>query len=413
MVKMSWLNDKHVQNWFENLKSERTVQNYKERFPRFLEWCKKTPTEIIKSRLEHLTTQDLEKRRYWESRLIKFTRYLESLKDSEGKRTLSTWSIKGYQTCVQSFFSHNGVKLVFARKELDVEPAERETVEKEWIPSNEEVRMIYRACKNARDRSIVLLLYQSGFSEVDVSNMRIEDFDFYDQNGNWQMKPYEDVYHARLREKTNILQQSCVSREAIEDIRISLQDRGFPRKGFLFTSAKGRQFTPRFINDMLKSIVEHHLSYKQAEWKTKHLRDSYMNGLLMAKVTQELKDAMVGHKRKGARASYGIAEQTVRQAYDSAFRFLTVNGVGSSTRKIDALIEKQKQDTLALTGQIIELREALIKATSKAEKRKEFLDMLDETGILDKLLEPIAKKHGVTIEQWKRDFRKAGKKVRV
>jgi len=340
-MKMSnWQNDKHVQNWLENLKSERTVSNYKERFPKFLAWVKKTPTEIIDSRLEHLTTRDLQKRRFWEKQLVKFTRYLESLKDKEGKRTLSTWSIKGIQTCVQSFFSHNGCRLVFARKELDVEPAERETVEKEWIPDNEDVRMLYKGCKSARDRSILLTLYQSGFSEVDVSNMKIEDFNFYDSNGNWQLKPYEDVYHARLRAKTNILQQTCISRECIEDIRTMLQNRGFPKEGFLFVSQKGERFTPRFINDMIKEIVETHLSYKTLEWKTKHLRDSYMNGLLMAKITQEVKDSMVGHKRAGARGSYGLAEKTIKANYDSAFKFLSINGVGSSTRKIEQ-IEQQ------------------------------------------------------------------------
>ena len=204
MSKMSWLNDKYVRNWLENLKSERTVENYKERFPRFLEWVQKTPSEIIKSRLEHLTSQDLSKRRHWEQQLIKFTRYLEGLTDDEGKRTLSTWSIKGFQTSVQSFFAHNGVKLVFARKELDVEPAERETVEREWIPSNEEIRMIYRACKSARDRSVLLTLYQSGFSEVDVSSMKIEDFGFYDKNGNWQCQQYTDMYHARQRKNKHL-----------------------------------------------------------------------------------------------------------------------------------------------------------------------------------------------------------------
>jgi len=115
---MSWLEDKHVKNWFENLRSDRTVSNHKERFPRFLKWCKNTPTEIIESRLEHLTTTDLAKRRYWEQQLIKFTRHLESLKDSKGKRSLSTWSIKGLQTCVQSFFAHNGCKASIRKKRV-------------------------------------------------------------------------------------------------------------------------------------------------------------------------------------------------------------------------------------------------------------------------------------------------------
>ncbi len=213
---MPWLNDKHVKNRFEQIKSERTIKNYTERFPEFLEWCKKRPTQIIESRLEHLTTTDLAKRRHWEIQLIRFTRYLESFTDNEGKRCLGTDSIHGCQSAVRSFFSHNGCNLQFVRGDLDIEPSEREKVLKEWIPSNEEAGVLYRACKSAHGRSVLLVLYQSGFSGVDVASMKIEDFDFYDKNGNWKPEPYTGVYYARLREKTSILQQTCISREARE-----------------------------------------------------------------------------------------------------------------------------------------------------------------------------------------------------
>jgi len=333
--KADWLTDEYVKNWFENIKAPRTIRNYTREFPFFLEFVKKTPTEIIESRIEHLTSKDMSKRRYWELAVIKFTRHLETLTNDEGKRRLGVWGIHGYQRAIQSFFSHNGLKLAFARKELDVEPAEREKIQKEFIPSNEHIRVLYRGCNTARDRAILLTLYQSGFSESDVSNMKIEDFPFYDKDGNWQLEPFKDLYHARLREKTNILQQTCISREAIEDIRIMLQNRGYPRKGYLFISHKKEQFTPRFINDMLKGLVKNTFPDKATLWKTKHLRDAFMNGLLQAKIPGELKDSMVGHKRSGAKSFYGLTEETIKQTYDSAFKFLTVNGVGSTSRKLE------------------------------------------------------------------------------
>jgi len=349
--------DEYVKNWFEQLKSEKTKQNYSERFPKFLKFVNQTGTQIIVSRLNHLVTKDLKTRRYWEIQLVKFTRHLESLVDSEGKRKLTKSSIKGIQTSVQSFFSKNGVKLQFSRGELDVEPAKREKVVNEWIPLNEQIRVIYRASKTARDRAIILTLYQSGFSSIDVSNMNIEDFNFYDNNGNWQLEPFKDVYHARLREKTNIKQQTCLSREAIEDIRIMLQNRGYPQKGFLFISQQNKQFSPRFINEMLKAIVNKIYPEKSKLWKTKHLRDSFMNGLLQASTTQELKDAMVGHKRKGARSSYGLTEETIKSAYERAFKFLTINGVGSITRKIEQ-VEKETKQQFAHLGKIMSEQQA-------------------------------------------------------
>ena len=140
----------------------------------------KTPTEIIDSRLQHLTTTDLKKRRYWEMQVVKFKNHLQG-------RNLRMATVKGYIRTVQSFFSKNGVKLQFSRGELKIEPSEKDKVFKEWIPSNEEVRLLYRMANNARDRAILLTLYQSGFSEVDVASMKIEDFSFYDDNGNWKL----------------------------------------------------------------------------------------------------------------------------------------------------------------------------------------------------------------------------------
>jgi hypothetical protein len=71
----NWQNDKYVQNWFELLGNERTIKNYSNDFPKFLDYIAetteyKTPTEIINSRLEHLTTKDLLKRRFWEQQSL-------------------------------------------------------------------------------------------------------------------------------------------------------------------------------------------------------------------------------------------------------------------------------------------------------------------------------------------------------
>jgi site-specific recombinase XerD len=188
-----------VKNWFELLGNQRTIKNYSEEFPKFLKYIDaqtpyKTPSQIIESRLEHLTTQDLLKRRYWENQTIKYKNYLES-------KNLRMATVKSHIRTVMSFFSKTGVKLSFNRGELKVNPSEKDKVIREWIPSNEEIRLLYRMAKDSRDRAILLVLYQSGFSEVDVATMKIEDFGFYDEKGNWAIGANEDVYHARLREK--------------------------------------------------------------------------------------------------------------------------------------------------------------------------------------------------------------------
>jgi site-specific recombinase XerD len=379
----SWKEDKFVKNWFELLGNKRTIENYSGEFPKFLKYIQaqtpyKTPSQIIQSRLEHLTTQDLLKRRYWENQTVKYKNYLES-------KNLRMATVKSHIRTVMSFFSKTGVKLSFSRGELKVNPSEKDKVIREWIPSNEEIRLLYRMAKDSRDRAILLVLYQSGFSEVDVAAMKIEDFEFINEKGEWAIGATEDVYHARLREKTNILQQSCISREALEEIRIMLQSRGFPQKGTLFVSFRSQPLGVRGINDAVKEVVARAFSAKAKAWQTKHLRDAFMNGLLQARLPQELKDVMVGHKRQGARDSYAITELTIKTAYQESFKFLTINGYGSANRKLEEL--SQKTDSLASV--IAQQQQKINEREEKFEKLdKQFAETQLSLSLIQKVLTP-------------------------
>jgi site-specific recombinase XerD len=345
-----WLNDPTVEHWLKMVNNERTVKNYKWELPKFLAFVNVQPKDIVQQRLEQLTTADVSKRRCWED---KYTEYKHSLENLDLKKN----TIKSYLRTVQSFFAYNNVKLVLTRNDTKITPKNREDrVPTEWIPTNEEVRLFYRMAKESRDRAILLSLYQSGFSEVDVANMFIEDFPFYDEKGDWRIPVTEDLYHQRLREKTNILQQTCISREALEEIRIMLQSRGYPKKGYLFISFRNQPLGVRGINDAMKEIAQRAFDGRAKEWLTKHLRDAYMNGLLQAKIPQEVKDSMVGHQRQGARKEYGLTEQTIKAAYDSAFKFLTINGFGSASRKVEELEQKFDLQNKTLTEIITELR---------------------------------------------------------
>ena len=352
---MTLLNDKAVAKWFELIKNARTIENYTREFPIYMEFVQntteyKTPSAIIDARIKQLRSLDMNVKRAFEDIGIKYMHHLET--KGYMRSTITT-----YLRTMLSFFSHNHVKLVYARKELlgAIEPSEKDKVIKEWIPSNEDVRVFYRSANNARDRAIILTLYQSGLSPVDVSALNIKHFNFYDDNGNWNLKLNEDHYLAKLREKSNVLQQTCLSREALEEIRIYLQSRGFPKEGSLFLSVHGKPITPRDINDICKSIVEKaYGKIKTQQFQTKNLRDSYMNGLVMAKIQQDVKDGMCGHQREGAKKDYDFSEETIKSLYVDAFKFLTINGFGSTNRKVEELEAKMNQDKTTLINLITE-----------------------------------------------------------
>jgi len=348
-----FLTDKYVQNWLQQISSKVTVKEYKGEFAKWLEWAKlnteyKTPTGMIESRLKHLTSQNLIERQFWEQTLVKYKNSLET-------QNLRMATVHSQLRTVMSFFAKNGVKLQFSRGQLKINPSEKDKVDVEWIPSNEEVRLLYRLADSARDRAVLLVLYQSGFSEIDAANMKIETFPFYDSNGNWQISSTEDLYRKQRREKTNQWQYTCISREALEEIRIMLQSRGFPKEGYLFVSFRDKPLEVRGINEALSKLAEKGFNGKAKLWKTKHLRDAFMNGLLQAKLTQELKDSFCGHKREGARNDYAITELTVKTAYAEAFKFLTINGYGSQSRKVEELAKRQEETEKTIMKQQLEI----------------------------------------------------------
>jgi hypothetical protein len=52
----NWTKDPKVVEWFELLNNERTIKNYRNEFPRFLEFVQKTteyktPSQIVQSRM--------------------------------------------------------------------------------------------------------------------------------------------------------------------------------------------------------------------------------------------------------------------------------------------------------------------------------------------------------------------------
>jgi site-specific recombinase XerD len=356
-VSESWLKDRAVVEWFNLINAKLTKVNYTREFPKFLEFAQKTtkyrtPTQIIASRLEQKRSTDQNVSRYWEDVGKKFAIAL----NSENYRLNTKIS---FLRTMMSFFSKHHARLEYSRGELFglLEPSESEKVSAEWIPSNEEVRLLYRMANSSRDRAILLVLYQSGFSEVDLTEMKIEQFPFYDDEGSWDIPISEDLYHPRLREKTNIEQKTCISREALEEIRIMLQQRGFPKEGSLFVSMKQQKtLDVRELHDILKTLVERAFNGKVKLWKTKHLRDAFMNACLQAKIPQEVKDSMVGHKRQGAREAYALTEQTIKTAYSEAFKFLTINGFGSQGRKIEELEKQFTEQLRAMTAIMTELR---------------------------------------------------------
>jgi site-specific recombinase XerD len=316
--KAEWESEPYVIEWLNKV-SERTQKNYRERFPKWLRFINMTPTEQFKKRIKDLQSENPKERGFFEDKTVEFKNLLIT-------QNLKAASVMCTLTPVLSFFSAHRVPLRFKRKELKVEERKEDKVITEWIPENSQVKQIYQH-GTVRDRAILLTLYQSGFSETDVSCLSIEDLpNIY----TCDTAHYPITLH---RDKTGVLQRTCLSEEAVHDIKAMLTERQNPTKGALFISQKGERLTTRFINDIIKTMVEKTYGTEQTEkFKTKSLRDAYNDALLRANLTQEIKDTLFGHTRQGAKEKYAISQTTILDAYNKAFQFLSVNH-GTQSRK--------------------------------------------------------------------------------
>ena len=366
----NWINDQYVKEWFIGL-SDASKDNYTKEFPKWLDFVKMTPTEQIERRLKDLRSDNPRERAFFERRVIEFKSVL--VEHGYSKNTIE----KNYLRTVQSFFSRNRLPLKFKRGELTVGRVNK--VEKEWIPSNEEIRVMYSVA-DLRDRALLLVLYHSGFSEIDVSKMNVEDFDFYNNKGEWILNG-QHLYHKRFREKTDIPQQTCISEEAIHDIKLMLQARGFSKEGALFLSHKGERLTVRFIHSAIKRLCKRALPEQAKDFETKSLRDAYHDALARADIKEAIQKRMFGHKPLGSEASYYVSSETIKEAYEKAFKYLTINSgrrerevIEKLTKKLDSV--ETRNDALQKALQLL-TKQLLDQGTLSKEAYKRALKLIN------------------------------------
>jgi hypothetical protein len=225
---------------------------------------------------------------------------------------------------------------------------------------------------NLRDRALLLVLAQSGFSEVDVSNLKIEAL-----KGIYEQPETEHYFLEKPREKTGETQATCLSYEAVHDISAMLQERGNPAEGYLFvstTKGKGEKLEVRTIHKAIKGLAEKAFGAERGkEFKTKALRSFYNSALLRADIKSEVKDLMMGHARQSARKHYDYDEATIKEAYQRAFEHLSINGIQTRIdikRMMDAL-KNVEGTNIFLQRQLDKMQDELGKQKTTTENVSE------------------------------------------
>lgn len=359
-VDRSYMQDAYAQKWLMGL-SENTKGNYAKYFLEWLTFIKLSPKQQIQKRLSDTRSNNINTRTFFEEKFREYKEVLENEKATHG-------TVLSYLKVVASFFSRNGLPLNLKRGDWScLNPKHNIAKSKMWIPSQDEAKRLY-AHANLRDKALFLTLYQSGFSEIDVRNLRIEDIAL-----GLKLPEVEHFYIQKNREKTNIEQATCISCEALHDLREYLTERGNPSSGYLFegqTKSKGQQIEVRTINEAMKTLVSKAFGVEKARvFKTKALRSAYNSALLHANIQpQEIKDVMMGHQRLSARKAYSYDEATIKENYARAFQFLCVNGIQTKNDLAKLKDEFSKTKT--------EFADVIVKLTQENTQLKETIKEL-------------------------------------
>jgi uncharacterized coiled-coil protein SlyX len=214
------------------------------------------------------------------------------------------------------------------------------------------------------------------------------------------MPQTEHYFIEKPREKTNVVQATCISYEALHDVRAMLAERQNPESGFLFicgTFKKGEQLTTRSVNEAMKDLALKTFGAEKAkQFKTKTLRSFYNSALLRSGIKQEIKDVMMGHKRLGARGHYAYDEYTIKDAYSEAFQHLTINGLQS--REDLAELRNAFNTTKAQLAELI------------TEQKKQIEQQNDKMSTLAEMLMMFASENPNLSEEKKAKFKETLKK---
>jgi len=310
-----------------------TFTGYKTVLPIFCYWENKTPDEIIKERDEQLNSLDRKERYYYEDRMDEFKQYLVDNHYGSG-------TIKNYLSRVAGFFSNNRQDLNLDNtfwKKADKSASELvqaiETTKR--YPDNDEVRLIIELAPNHQTLAI-LFGYQCGLTPSDIVSLTWERL-----NIDFENEKRDFIHVENQREKTGALHVFILNPDLLHYLRAHWIDIGKPSSGWIFEGYKSSSMTSRNLNAFFKELAVKALGENRgSELVFKDLRDSYNEAILDSDVNEEIKDTLMGHLRKSAKANYSISIGTLVRTYrEKIFPRLAVNGwrLKQEASKVDRL----------------------------------------------------------------------------
>jgi len=384
--------DSLIKLWLNQINSERSIKDYLMSMHVFVEWVKKTPTELI---LE----ADDEVKNGVHIRERKITSYLVDFKLELQKKGLAPLTQKSYLSGVRSFYKYNYVETHSANR-LKAKPLKKN----KYTITKEELREILKVT-DPLETAVVLIGCSSGLSANEIINLKIEDLNFDEETGITTLE--------LTRQKTDFSFITFTTKEATEAIKTYIAYRGRKTKttelkrirqldnqkitddsNYLFIKKlipklytetyddELRKLTTNGLMKMYRGIAEKaKKSTKKGEWnkiRTHAMRKFFFDTLDGAECGQQHIEEFMGHKLPGVQEHYSSKSvKKLKAIYIKYADSLTIQEIPDIKQNPEYIKAIQQSDNFA---------QLAIKATVERAEIQEIRQELNRIKIYNEKL---------------------------
>jgi integrase len=330
-----------------------TKTNYVNHLPEYFLYLDEDPDAVIQNRKTDLQNLDDEQAERYDRKTHSYIKHLLNDKHYTGR------SASGILGVIQGFFKNNAKRYALDIKHINY-PKTRKV--KKYSPTNEEVRHLYTAADNSRNRLIIALMYQNGPDPVDIASLTCSDI---------PLEPFK--YFEKSRSKTGEIWRAVTTPDITYELVSYLKIRGtYEPSDPLFVGREG-PCDNRSISEILTVLIEKADLDGKPGFKPTALRDAFEDALVDANVNPKIKASLMGHTGD-IEHEYGgqnRLEVACVEAMKKAYPFLSLNDTGRVSSPVAVFTPGELEKLNMVLGRYDEIMAAIeyVKKLSKGEKK--------------------------------------------
>lgn len=390
-----------VKRWMSSISKEGTRRSYKTAFRNYSKFTGLNASQMIDeaitdSRLDERLKQDIVKQR-----LLAFYSYLE-------KEKKSIWYCNTSVQSIRSFYSTFNIFVILKKKSRLPRPhAENRRIR----ITPQLLRQYLDSTKSLRDRSILLVLYQSGLDCSSLCSLTYGDISKGLELDESPMRIPSDENRLLQRPKSSVQFYTFIGRDALESLKIyikEVQSKGFKfsdstplflKEGSSLNSFEG--ITTDIVQDLLRSLAVRMGYLKNERDKGRNpisshsFRESFSSILTNANVNDSVVDFWLGHEIGSMGEAYKKKDlESLTKIYAEVEPKLSLSNNGNGNHKkiqeLEETISQLSKEDLShktaleiMTKKAMELEEKSMELEAEVQRLKGSQNMMkDEFGYM-------------------------------